>query len=184
MLALNGTLSQEVFSWLNCENNVFSVSFVANSSSPSSSDGASTSTDFVYYSTASSSSTHYPLYRMDMYTKKETVLDSRAYRFRVDSKYLFVSRKNITGNKASDEVSRRLYVSQTYASSNVQFNEVQLPSLSDQQVSRVGGFPHPWPSYMQCNLTILCYSSMLSWQLMRWEPSSRCLMERVSFFFC
>lgn len=71
---------------------------------------------------------------MDMYTRKEVVIDSRAYRFRVDSKYLFVSRKNVTGNKDADETSRRLYVSQTYASKNVNFNEVQLPSLSDQQV--------------------------------------------------
>lgn len=71
---------------------------------------------------------------MDMYTKKEMVIDSRAYRFRVDSKYLFVSRKNVTGNKAADEASRRLYVSQTYASKNVHFSEVQLPSLSDEQV--------------------------------------------------
>lgn len=71
---------------------------------------------------------------MDLYSKEELVIDSRAYRFRVDSKYLFVSRKNVTGNKASDERSRRLYVSQSYASKKVQFSEVQLPSLSDQQV--------------------------------------------------
>ena len=90
--------------------------------------------DFVYYSTASSSSTHYPLYRMDMYTKQEMVIDSRAYRFRVDSKYLFVSRKNVTGNKAMDDKTRRLYVSQSYTAKDVLFTEVQLPSVNDQQV--------------------------------------------------
>ena len=68
-----------------------------------------------------------------MYTKEEVVIDSRAYRFKVDSKYLFVSRKNVTGEK-TDAVSRRLYVSQSYASKDVVFSEVQLPSLSDQQV--------------------------------------------------
>ena len=73
---------------------------------------------------------------MDMYTKQEVVIDSRAYRFRVDSKYLFVSRKNATGNKASDDKSRRLYVSQSYTEKDVQFTEVQLPSLNDQQVSQ------------------------------------------------
>ena len=73
---------------------------------------------------------------MDMYTKQEVVIDSRAYRFRVDSKYLFVSRKNVTGNKASDDKSRRLYVSQSYTAKDVQFTEVQLPSLNDQQVTK------------------------------------------------
>lgn len=72
---------------------------------------------------------------MDMYTKQEAVIDNHAYRFRVDSKYLFVSRKNVTGNKALDDRSRRLYVSQNYKAKNVQFTEVQLPSLNDQQVS-------------------------------------------------
>ena len=41
----------------------------------------------------------------------------------------------MTGNKASDSKSRRLYVSQTYDAHKVQFSEVQLPSISDQQVS-------------------------------------------------
>ena len=104
--------------------------------SPFSSDGGQGSTtDYVYYSTASRASSHYPLYRMDMYTKREAVIDSKAFRFRVDSRYLFVSRKNVTGDKQSDDKSRRLYVSQSYASENVVFIEVQLPSLSDQQVS-------------------------------------------------
>ena len=97
---------------------------------------SSGSGDYVYYSTASSSSTHYPLYRMNMYTKQDMVIDSRAYRFRVDSKYLYVSRKNATGNKVSDGVSRRLYVSQSYTTKDVHFTEVQLPSINDQQVSQ------------------------------------------------
>ena len=72
---------------------------------------------------------------MEMYSKQEVVIDSRAYRFRVDSQYLFVSRKNVTGNKALDDKSRRLYVSQSYTGKEVRFTEVQLPSLNDQQVS-------------------------------------------------
>lgn len=144
----------------------------------SSAKADSSSADFVYYSTASSSSTHYPLYRMDMYTKEEVVIDSKAYRFRVDSKYLFVSRKNVTGDKASDEKSRRLYVSQTYALKNVEFEEVQLPSLSDQQV---------WfKAYTSMKVLFYlsfpaCCSSMSSWQLMRWVHSFMCMMGKVSY---
>ncbi len=104
---------------------------------PSGDQSSGSSGDFVYYSTASASSSHYPLYRMDMYTKREVVIDSRAYRFRVDSKYLFVSRKNVTGNKVLDEKSRRLYVSQSYTAKDVRFTEVQLPSLNDQQVRKM-----------------------------------------------
>ncbi len=59
------------------------------------------------------------------------VIDNTAYRFRVDSHFLFVSRKNFTGRK-EDEISRRLYV--TDVSETMKFREVQLPSLQDQQV--------------------------------------------------
>ena len=62
------------------------------------------------------------------------VIDNSAYRFRVDDHYLFVSRKNATGNKVADSKSRRLYVSSDYNSSKVHFMEVQLPSLQDEQV--------------------------------------------------
>ena len=64
------------------------------------------------------------------------VVDNSAYRFRVDDHYLFVSRKNFTGNKEADVKSRRLYVTNNYASDTVKFNEVQLPSLRDEQVRK------------------------------------------------
>lgn len=62
------------------------------------------------------------------------VVDHSAYRFRVDSRYLFVSRKNSTGNRKQDEKSRRLYVTDDYGSEKVKFKEVRLPSLQDEQV--------------------------------------------------
>lgn len=64
------------------------------------------------------------------------VIDHTTYRFRVDNRYLFISRKNTTDNKKADQHSRRLYVSNNYdtESSTVGFTEVQLPSLQDQQV--------------------------------------------------
>ena len=64
------------------------------------------------------------------------VIDRTTYRFRVDNRYLFVSRKNTTDNQKVDQHSRRLYVSNNYDSENgaVGFIEVQLPSLKDQQV--------------------------------------------------
>ena len=64
------------------------------------------------------------------------VIDNSAYRFRVDNHFLFVSRKNATGNKAADERSRRLYVTDNYISEKVRFVEVQLPSLLDEQVGK------------------------------------------------
>lgn len=64
------------------------------------------------------------------------VLDNSAYRFRVDNHYLFVSRKNATGNKEADSKSRRLYVTNNYGGSEVKFNEVQLPSLLDEEVRK------------------------------------------------
>lgn len=63
------------------------------------------------------------------------MIDHSAYRFRVDDRYLFVSRKNSTGNKVEDAKSRRLYVTNDYGSEKVTFSEVQLPSLQDEQVS-------------------------------------------------
>ncbi len=64
------------------------------------------------------------------------VIDQSTYRFRVDNRYLFISRKNNTNNKLADKHSRRLYVSNNYdsLSGKVGFTEVQLPSLKDQQV--------------------------------------------------
>ncbi len=65
-----------------------------------------------------------------------TVIDRSTYRFRVDNRYLFISRKNTTNNKQADSQSRRLYVSSNYYthSEKVGFTEVQLPSLKNQQV--------------------------------------------------
>lgn len=58
----------------------------------------------------------------------------------MDNRYLFVSRKNSTGNKDADLKSRRLYVTNNYTSDNIKFSEVQLPSLEDEQVSKdIGG---------------------------------------------
>lgn len=62
------------------------------------------------------------------------MIDHTAYRFRVDNRFLFVSRKNITGDRLADVKSRRLYVATNYDQKKVTFNEVQLPSLQDQQV--------------------------------------------------
>ena len=62
------------------------------------------------------------------------MVDHSAYRFRVDNRYLFVSRKNLTGNVQQDNKSRRLYVTNNYGSEQVRFSEVQLPSLQDEQV--------------------------------------------------
>ena len=67
-----------------------------------------------------------------------SVLDNSAYRFRVDNRYLFVSRKNATGHKEEDARSRRLYVTSDYGEKKVTFSEVQLPSLQDEQVGRRG----------------------------------------------
>jgi len=66
------------------------------------------------------------------------VIDHSTYRFRVDNRYLFISRKNTTENKKLDQQSRRLYVSNNYdsLSGKIGFTEVQLPSLKDQQVSQ------------------------------------------------
>lgn len=69
-----------------------------------------------------------------------SVLDNSAYRFRVDNRYLFVSRKNATGRKEQDDKSRRLYVTNDYGGQKVQFVEVQLPSLQDEQVSMKSSF--------------------------------------------
>ena len=111
------------------------------------------SADLIYYSVSSRSASFNPLYRMDITNRKtagrtgvfvcelvlvqvgvSAVIDNSAYRFRVDDHYLFVSRKNSTGNKLSDNKSRRLYVSHDFSSSSVHFVEVQLPSIKDQQV--------------------------------------------------
>lgn len=64
------------------------------------------------------------------------VVDNSAYRFRVDNHYLFVSRKNATGRNEEDKKSRRLYVTSDYGGQEVQFSEVQLPSLEDEQVNK------------------------------------------------
>ena len=116
-----------------------------------------------------------------MYSKEEIVIDSRAYRFKVDSKYLFVSRKNVTGEK-SDVISRRLYVSRNYASEDVVFSEVQLPSLSDQQVRRHKQTDILTDLYMYITESLFLCSSMLSWQPMKLVHSFMCLMEKVSCF--
>ena len=101
------------------------------------------------------------------------VLDNSAYRFRVDNRYLFVSRKNDTGHKEADSKSRRLYVASDYGSQEVKFSEVQLPSLKDEQVHNMG----------VCGEVVMSVfpacSSMLSWQLMRQVPSSMLTREQV-----
>ena len=76
-------------------------------------------------------------------------MDNSAYRFRVDNHYLFVSRKNATGRKEEDEKSRRLYVTSDYGGQEVQFNEVQLPSLEDEQVNKL-------------NITIVYFYNLVS----------------------
>lgn len=72
------------------------------------------------------------------------MLDNSAYRFRVDNRYLFVSRKNSTGRKEEDAKSRRLYVTNDYGGKEVRFSEVQLPSLQDEQVWMGRGLGGIW----------------------------------------
>ena len=110
--------------------------------------------EYMYYSVSSKSHSFNPLYRLDIASRdaagkwiatielivmkmvSKLVLDNSAYRFRVDNHYLFVSRKNATGNKEADSKSRRLYVTNNYGGSEIKFNEVQLPSLQDEEVRK------------------------------------------------
>ncbi|XP_064400259.1 sortilin-like [Halichondria panicea] len=91
--------------------------------------------EHVYFMTQAGISASNPLYRMDISSRNKDVIDRSTYRFRVDNRYLFISRKNTTNNKQADSQSRRLYVSSNYYthSEKVGFTEVQLPSLKNQQ---------------------------------------------------
>ena len=81
------------------------------------------------------------LHRLAIPSGETAVLDSHAYRFAVDGRYLFVSRQNFTGSVASDNSSRRLYVCADYGAAvgDITFSEVQLPSVSPEQVWVSGG---------------------------------------------
>lgn len=81
------------------------------------------------------------LHRLSIPSGEDVVLDSRAYRFAVDGRYLFVSRQNFSGNAISDDSSRLLYVCDDYGASEdkITFSEVQLPSVTPEQVRIKGG---------------------------------------------
>lgn len=92
-------------------------------------------TEFVFYLTPGKKRGLNVLHRLALPSGEEAVLDSRAFRFAVDGHYLFVSRQNFTGNVATDDASRVLYVCDDFsaAASDVTFSEVQLPSVTPEQ---------------------------------------------------
>ena len=93
--------------------------------------------EFVFYLTPSQRHGINILHRLNLSSGEKEVIDSHAYRFAVDGHYLFVSRQNFSGNSVADNASRLLYVCDNFArsASEIQFNEVQLPSVTPEQVS-------------------------------------------------
>ena len=95
------------------------------------------SVEYLYYLTGPQGSTVNKLSRLEIGSgQSAATLDEAAYRFRLDGKFLFVSRKQ---QASSDAAQRKLFVSVNYESPAVSFSEAQLPSLMDTEVHVWGG---------------------------------------------
>lgn len=95
------------------------------------------SVEYLYYLTGPQGSTVNKLSRLEIGSgQSAATLDEAAYRFRLDGKFLFVSRKQ---QASSDAAQRKLFVSVNYESPAVSFSEAQLPSLMDTETYVVMG---------------------------------------------
>ena len=92
--------------------------------------------EFVFYLTPGKQHVLNTLHRLHLPSGNKDILDTRVYRFAVHGHYLFISRQNFTGNSFADDASRQLYVCDHYGddASDISFREVQLPSVTPEQV--------------------------------------------------